>query len=135
MRSKKSFSPNFHFVSIGYPPEETEGGFKLTSAGSINQAKAYIKFDIFSKTQQNLDQLISKPLKRWPYFQPQFRYFFIGVPGQNKMKAGVKVWWRERDSNPRCPFRNIHDFQSCSFNRSDTSPIPHAHFIPHGDPT
>lgn len=33
-----------------------------------------------------------------------------------------EVWWRERDSNPRCPFRNIHDFQSCSFNHSDTSP-------------
>src|SRR5437762_841622 len=37
------------------------------------------------------------------------------------------VWWRERDSNPRCPFRNIHDFQSCSFNHSDTSPIPTPH--------
>ncbi len=31
-------------------------------------------------------------------------------------------WWRERDSNPRCPFRDIHDFQSCSFGHSDTSP-------------
>lgn len=31
-------------------------------------------------------------------------------------------WWRERDSNPRCIFRNIHDFQSCSFSHSDTSP-------------
>jgi hypothetical protein len=37
-------------------------------------------------------------------------------------KSGVKGWWRERDSNPRCPFRNIHDFQSCSFNHSDISP-------------
>jgi hypothetical protein len=32
-------------------------------------------------------------------------------------------WWRERDSNPRCPVKNIHDFQSCSFDHSDTSPI------------
>ncbi len=31
-------------------------------------------------------------------------------------------WWRERDSNPRYPFQNIHDFQSCSFDRSDISP-------------
>ena len=33
-----------------------------------------------------------------------------------------KIWWRERDSNPRYPFRSIHDFQSCSFDHSDTSP-------------
>jgi hypothetical protein len=31
-------------------------------------------------------------------------------------------WWRERDSNPRCLFQDIHDFQSCSFGLSDTSP-------------
>ena len=32
-------------------------------------------------------------------------------------------WWRERDSNPRCLFQDIHDFQSCSFDHSDISPI------------
>ena len=31
-------------------------------------------------------------------------------------------WWRERDSNPRYPFRDKHDFQSCAFNRSAISP-------------
>ena len=32
-------------------------------------------------------------------------------------------WRRERDSNPRCPFQDIHDFQSCSFDHSDISPL------------
>ncbi len=32
------------------------------------------------------------------------------------------LWRREGDSNPRDGIRRQHDFQSCTFNRSDTSP-------------
>ena len=32
------------------------------------------------------------------------------------------IYWRERDSNPRCPFQDIHDFQSCAFGHSAISP-------------
>ena len=45
------------------------------------------------------------------------------LPAKPDVARKSEDWWRERDSNPRCPFRNIHDFQSCSFNHSDTSPL------------
>ena len=34
----------------------------------------------------------------------------------------ILIWRREGDSNPRDGIRRQHDFQSCTFNRSDTSP-------------
>ena len=37
-------------------------------------------------------------------------------------RRSSKVKRRGRDSNPGGTFRHLHDFQSCSFNRSDTSP-------------
>ena len=37
--------------------------------------------------------------------------------------AGNANWRRGRDSNPRCGVNRTHDFQSCTFNRSVTSPI------------
>ncbi len=48
-------------------------------------------------------------------------YFYLRKRRSQTKPLG-EDWWRERDSNPRCPFRNIHDFQSCSFDHSDTSP-------------
>ena len=33
------------------------------------------------------------------------------------------TWRRGRDSNPRTPFRMLHTFQACAFDRSATSPI------------
>ena|SRR5690606_15557089 len=58
------------------------------------------------------------------YFKTILHFLYQTV---KKMACQLKLrkqrdWWRERDSNPRCPFRNIHDFQSCSFNHSDISP-------------
>lgn len=34
----------------------------------------------------------------------------------------ILIWRREGDSNPRDGIRRQHDFQSCTLNRSDTSP-------------
>lgn len=34
----------------------------------------------------------------------------------------ILIWRREGDSNPRAGIRRQHDFQSCTLNRSDTSP-------------
>ena len=51
----------------------------------------------------------------------RLRHSFVVAPRHSASRDGG--WWRERDSNPRCPFQDIHDFQSCSFDHSDISPI------------
>jgi len=38
------------------------------------------------------------------------------------LPGSYRCWRRGGDSNPRYPFRGTHDFQSCTFNRSVTSP-------------
>ena len=38
------------------------------------------------------------------------------------LRRALTLWRREGDSNPRDGIRRQHDFQSCTFNRSDTSP-------------
>ena len=38
------------------------------------------------------------------------------------IRRALTLWRREGDSNPRDGIRRQHDFQSCTFNRSDTSP-------------
>ena len=53
-------------------------------------------------------------------FRDSVKTILITGPANRSLGEG---WWRERDSNPRCPFRDIHDFQSCSFDHSDISPI------------
>ena len=39
------------------------------------------------------------------------------------LKENGKSWRRGRDSNPRYGVNRTHDFQSCTFNRSVTSPL------------
>ena len=48
-----------------------------------------------------------------------------GVRQEGNQKANLPVgssWRRERDSNPREPFRALYAFQAYLFNRSSTSP-------------
>lgn len=52
--------------------------------------------------------------------------WFFGIKKQSKrarrIRRALTLWRREGDSNPRDGIRRQHDFQSCTFNRSDTSP-------------
>ena len=48
----------------------------------------------------------------------RLRYFV-----QDPQELGISARWRRGgDSNPRDGIRRLHDFQSCSFGLSDTSP-------------
>ena len=45
----------------------------------------------------------------------------VGIPIESEAARGSS-WRRERDSNPREPFRALYAFQAYLFNRSSTSP-------------
>ena len=55
-----------------------------------------------------------------------FNGTFLLPFSQNKkarlIRQALVSWRREGDSNPRAGIRRQHDFQSCTLNRSDTSP-------------
>ena len=61
-----------------------------------------------------------------PYFQSPFRDIRPFLRRSTKKALSflteLLLWRREGDSNPRDGIRRQHDFQSCTLNRSDTSP-------------
>ena len=63
-----------------------------------------------------------------------FNGTFLLPFSQNKkarlIRQALVSWRREGDSNPRAGIRRQHDFQSCTLNRSDTSPFLYAVFNP-----